>query len=120
MAFTDPQSITIDGVTTSLPRVSTGAGNASYSSADRLLTLSASHAYGRRTRRVVRIDHSKITSDPFRPDENRQVGMSAYLVIDLPPVGYTNEEVKDVYVGFNTVYTASTHALIDKLLGGES
>jgi hypothetical protein len=42
------------------------------------------------------------------------------MVFDVPTVGYTNAEVKAAYVGFNTLYTASTHAIIDKLLGGES
>jgi hypothetical protein len=46
--------------------------------------------------------------------------MSNYMVFDVPNVGYTNAEIKAVYVGFNTLYTASSHALIDKLLGGES
>jgi len=120
MAFSDPQSITISAVTTPLPRVSTGANESEYSSSDGLIDLSASSSYGNRIRRVLRVDHSKITSDPFIPAQNRQVSMSNYMVFDIPTVGYTNAEVKAVYVGFNTLYTASTHALIDKLLGGES
>jgi len=120
MAFTDPQSITISAVTTPLPRVSQGENRGAFSSADGLIDLSASHAYGRRTRRVLRVDHSKITSDPFVPDQNREVSMSHYVVFDLPTVGYTNAEAKAVYTGFKTLYTASSDALIDKLLGGES
>ena len=120
MAFSDPQSITISAVTTPLPRVSTGKNESSYSSSDGLIDLSASHAYGRRTRRVLRVDHTKITSDPFRPAENTEVSMSNYMVFDIPVVGYTNAEVKAVYTGFKTLYTATSDALIDKLLGGES
>lgn len=120
MAFTDPQSITISAVTTPLPRVSTEKNASNYSSSDGLIDLSASHAYGRRTRRVLRVDHTKITSDPFRPAENTEVSMSNYIVFDLPVVGYTNAEVKAVYTGFKTLYTATSDALIDKLLGGES
>jgi hypothetical protein len=67
MAFADPQSVTISAVTSSLPRVSTGQGTSEYLSADGLIKLSASNAYGRRTRRVLRLDHSKITADPFIP-----------------------------------------------------
>jgi hypothetical protein len=120
MAFTDPQSITVSGTTSSLPRVSTGKGSAEYVSADGLITLSASHAYGRRTRRVLRVDHSKITADPFIPAQNTKVSMSNYMVFDLPPAGYTNAEALAVYNGFKTIFTASTDALIVKLLGGES
>lgn len=120
MAFPDPQSVTISAVTTPLPRVSTGANESSYSSSDGLIDLSASHAYGRRTRRVLRLDHSKITADPFIPAQNTSVSMSNYIVFDVPVVGYTNAEIKAVYTGFKTLYTATSDALIDKLLGGES
>lgn len=120
MAFTDPQSVTVSGTAISLPRVSTGVNQSSYMSADGLVTLSASHAYGRRTRRVLRIDHSKITSDPFLPTQNVKVGMSNYLVFDIPPAGYTNADVTAVYAGFKGLFTATSDALIAKLLGGES
>jgi hypothetical protein len=120
MAFSDPQSITISAVATSLPRTSTGVNTSDYKSADGLMTLSASHAYGRRTRRVLRFDHSKVTADPFIPSQNVKVGMSNYLVFDLPPAGYSNAEITAVYTGFKTLFTASTDAAIVKLLGGES
>lgn len=120
MAFTDPQSITISGTTTSLPRVSSGTGSSSYQSADGLIVVSASNAYSRRNRRVLRVDHSKITADPFIPSQNSKVSMSNYMVFDLPPAGYTNAEALAVYVGFKTLYTAATDAIISKLLGGES
>lgn len=120
MAFADPQTITISAVTTPLPRVSTGVGQSTYQSADGLIDLAASNAYGRRTRRVLRVDHSKITSDPFIPAQNVKVGMSHYLVFDLPVAGYTNAEALAVYTGFKTQYTASSDLLITKLLGGES
>jgi len=120
MAFTDPQSVTISAVTTPLPRVSVGNNTASYLSADGLIKLSASHAYGRRSRRVLRLDHSKLTADPFIPAQNTKVSMSNYIVFDVPPAGYTNADVLAVYVGFKTLFTATSDALITKLLGGES
>lgn len=120
MSFPDPQSVTIAGVTTSLPRVNVGSNSSDYLSADGLIKLSASSAYGRRTRRVFRIDHSKITADPFIPANNTKVSMSNYIVFDVPPAGYTNAQVLEVYEGFETLLTASSSALIAKLLGGES
>lgn len=120
MAFTDPQSITISAATTPLPRVSTGNGNSDYLSADGLIKLSASSTYGRRTRRVLRLDHSKISADVFLPAQNVKQSMSTYIVFDIPPAGYTNAEALAVYTGFKAVYTASSDALISKLLGGES
>jgi len=120
MAYADPQSITISGVTTPLPRVSTGVGASEYSSADGLIDLKSSNAYGRRTRRVLRVDHTKVSPDPFIPAQNVEVSMSNYIVFDLPVVGYTNAEALAVYTGFKTAFTASSDLLITKLLGGES
>lgn len=120
MAFTDPQSITISGTAISLPRVSSLNNASSYSSADGLVQLSASHAYGRRNRRILRVDHAKISADVFVPTQNVRQSMSNYMVFDIPPAGYTNAEAKAVYDGFKALFTASSDALIVKLLGGES
>jgi hypothetical protein len=120
MAYTDPQSITISAVPISLPRVNVGNNGSEYLSSDGLVKLAANSAYGRRTRRVLRVDHSKITADPFIPAQNTKVSMSNYIVFDVPVAGYTNAEVAAVYQGFKTLFTASSDALITKLLGGES
>jgi hypothetical protein len=120
MAFSDPQSITISAVTTPLPRVTTGDGNSRYTSADGLIALSASNSYGKRSRRVLRLDHSKVTADPFIPAQNTKVSMSNYIVFDVPVVGYTNAEALAVYTGFKAAFTATSDLLITKLLGGES
>lgn len=120
MAYADPQTVTISAVPYTLPRVSTVKDGSTYSSDDGLIDLSVSHAYGRRTRRVLRLDHSKITSDPFIPAQNSQVSMSNYMVFDLPVVGYTNAEALAIYAGFKTAFTATSDLLITKLLGGES
>lgn len=120
MSFADPQTVTISAVTTSLPRVSVGVNGSEYTSADGLIKMSAQSSYGRRTRRVLRLDHSKITADPFIPSNNTKVSMSNYIVFDVPVVGYTNAEALAVYAGFKTAFTASSDLLITKLLGGES
>lgn len=120
MSFSDPQSVTVSGVTTPLPRTSVGANQSDYQSADGLIKLTASNAYGRRTRRVLRLDHSKVAADVFIPTQNVKVSMSNYMVFDLPVAGYTNTEALAVYNGFKTIFTASTDAIIAKLLGGES
>jgi len=120
VAFTDPQSITISGTAISLPRVSSGENNSQYLSSDGLVKLTASSVYGRRTRRVLRVDHNKISADPYLPSQNVKKSMSNYIVFDLPDVGYSNTEAIAIYQGFKALYTASTDALISKLLGGES
>lgn len=120
MAFTDPQSITISGTAIALPRTSVENNGSSYQSADGLVKLTASNAYGRRTRRVIRVDHSKITPDPFIPTQNARVSMSNYIVFDIPPAGYTNTEALAVWTGFKNLVTATSDKLITQLMGGES
>lgn len=120
MSLTDPQSITISGVTTPLPRIAVGDDMSEYQSGDALIRLLASHQYGKRQRRLIRIDTSKISADPYKPAENVKVSMSNQLIFDLPPAGYTPTEALAVWVGFKTLLTASSDAVIVKLLGGES
>jgi len=120
MSFADPQTITIGGTTTPLPRVSVGDDESEYVSGDGLIHLRASHNYGKRTRRMLRLDTSKITTDPFKPAENVKVSMAVYTVFDLPPAGYTATEALAAYTGFKTQYSAASDLLITKLLGGES
>jgi hypothetical protein len=120
MSFTDPQTVTISAVTTPLPRVSVGDDESEYQSGDGLIRLSASHNYGKRIRRMVRIDTTKVSADPFKPTQNVKLSMSNYIVFDLPEAGYTAAEALAVWVGFKTQLAASSDALIVKLLGGES
>lgn len=120
MSFADPQSVTIGGSTISLPRTSVGDNESKYTSGDGLVVLSASSQYAKRTRRVIRLDHSKVTTDPFRPSENVKVGTSVYLVFDVPPAGYDASDLLEIYDGFRDQLAAGSDALITKLLGGES
>lgn len=121
MSFTEPLSVTISPASAVLlPRISVGDDQSEYRSGDGLLTITASHQYGKRTRDVLRLDTRKITTDPFRPTENVEVSMSHYMVFDRPPAGYTAAEALEVYRGLKALYTATSDAMIVKLLGGES
>jgi transcriptional regulator of nitric oxide reductase len=122
MALTDPQSITINAVTTPLPRTFSEGSESAYTSADGLWKLSVNHNLVKqgRTRHLLRFDHSKVTPDPYINTQNVKVNTAIYLVVDVPPAGYTNAEVTQVYQGFKTLFTASSDAVIAKLLGGES
>jgi len=124
MSLTDPLSITISGVTSSVPRVSVGDDKSEYSSGDGLLTATFSHLYqqgkGDRTRRMARIDVRKLAPDVFKPSEKVEVSMATYVVFDLPLAGYTPTEAKAVFDGFIATLNASSGAMVTKLLGGES
>lgn len=120
MALADPQSVTINSVAISLPRVSTGASASVYSSNDSMTKVSVSHQNGKRNRHVVRLDTRKVSADPLNTALNLEYSESVYLVIDVPRVGYTVAQTKLDVDGFLAMLTAGSGALITKMLGGEN
>lgn len=120
MAYADPQSVTIATVANTLPRTGSGPNNGAFTRADGLLKLSVSHAYNKRTRRTIRLDHSKIAADPFLADVSARYSMSTYIVVDHPTVGYTNVELQDIVLGLTSYLSATSGARTAQLLGGES
>ena len=120
MAFSDPQSVTIDGTANSLPRTSSGENAGSFTAADGHLSLKVSHLLGKRFRRTIRIDHQKVASDPFNSSLNAKYSMSCYIVVDVPAVGYTIDEQAKIVAGLTKYLTDSSGARVTQLLGGEN
>jgi len=118
--FSDPQSVTINSVAISLPRTSAGVATGAFQAADGTVLETVSHAYGKRARRTWRIQHSKVVPDPLVPAQNTPYSMTFYVVADVPLVGYSVAEQKQVIDGFISQLNASSGALITKFLGGES
>lgn len=123
MALSDPQTITINAVTTPLPRTFAEGSESTYTSADGLWKLSLNHNLVKqgRTRHLLRFDHSKVAANPLVTNQNERVSMAIYMVVEVPPPGwYTLTEQTQVYTGFKGLMTASSDAIVTKLLGGES
>jgi len=120
MAYADPQSVTINAIANTLPRISSGLNSGVFRKDDSTVELSVSHAYNKRVRHVLRLDHSKIAVDPLIPTNSVPYSMSTYLVVDVPIVGYTVAEAKQVVDGLTLYSTASSGARITQLLGGEN
>jgi len=120
MALADPQSITINTVANTLPRVGFGQTSGSFSKDDGTVKLAVSHQNGKRFRRQVRIDHSKIAPDPLISSTNIKYSMSAYLVVDVPLTGYSVTEQKQIVDALTAWLTASAGANLAKVLGGEA
>lgn len=118
--FPDPQSVTINGTANTLPRTGSGNNSGVFRKDDGTVAMSISHQYGKRTRRQIRIDHKKVAADPLVSAQNLEYSMSMYIVVDVPPVGYTPTEVKQIWDGFLANLAASTAANTVKFLGGES
>jgi len=119
MAYADPQSVTINAVANSMPRISTGTNNSVYQKDDGTLKLTVSHQLGARAKRQIRLDQSKIAPDVFTSD-NVRYNAAVWIVVDQPITGYTNAELKLIVDGFVAYLSASSWANITRLLGGEN
>lgn len=120
MAYADPQSVTINAVPVSLPRTGSGRGSGDFASADGTVTLSVSHTYGKRTRRLIRLSQSKVSVDALIPSQNVRSSMSVYMVVDVPVNGFTVTEAKYLVDAFTAYLSASSGAKVTQLLGGEA
>lgn len=115
--FADPQSVTINAVPISLPRVSVGDAEATYRAADETVQMRISHQSSKgRKRRMVRVDQTVIAADPLTA-ENASQKAGIYLVIDEPSFGFSDTEL-DYLVDALVAWLTSGN--IAKLLGGES
>jgi hypothetical protein len=123
MALTDPQKFKeVAGTEVSAPRVSTGDFKSVYETSDGLnkLTLSTTESASNRKRHLVRVDVEKLATNIYEESKKQSVSMSVYLVVDRPVNGYTVAEAKKLVEGLVGLLSASTYALTEKVLGGES
>jgi hypothetical protein len=116
MAFTDPQSVTIDGVAHSMPRVSSAASQSLYSEATEALKMKLSHQESKgRTRSMARLDMRVVAADPLTAvNEYQTVGV--YLVVDKPEFGFSIDNIDDIIQGFKTWLSTAN---VTKLCGLE-
>lgn len=120
MAFSDPQTLTINSVANTLPRTSSGQSSGVFTKDDGTVKLSVSHSSGKRTRHSIRVDFSKIAPNPLISAQNIMFSMSVYLVVDIPLTGFTIAEQKQIVDALTTYLTATSGARTTQLLGSES
>ena len=118
--LSDPQSVTLAGTAVSLPRTATSGTGATYKAPDSTLVLETIHNYGRRNRAMVRVRQVKIAADPLIATTNRRLSLSAWLVVDMPPEGFSIAEQVSLVKALSDWLSASTYANTTKLVGGES
>jgi hypothetical protein len=112
----DPQSVTINGVATSLPRTQQGTTQNIYTSADGNTSMTTrQNTTSTRFRREVRLSQKKIAADPISA-VNKEIGVSVYLVIDEPRAGFTDTEIGYL---IDALKAWSTSTNYNKVLGGE-
>jgi hypothetical protein len=112
----DPQSVTVNSIAISLPRTSMGPTVNTYQSADGVATMTTKqNVTASRFRREVRLSQHKITADPIS-GLNKDLGVSAYLVIDEPKSGFSDTEIGYIVEALKTWLSSTNY---NKVLGGE-
>jgi hypothetical protein len=61
-----------------------------------------------------------VAADPLNAAQNLNYSASMYIVVDVPPVGYSPAEMKQIWDGFLANLAATSGANTVKFLGGES
>lgn len=122
MSFADPQSVTVNAVAQSLPRTGSGNNSGTFRSSDGSYVLEVSHQNSgkARTRRMIKLTSSKITTDPLTSGSNIAVSATVYLVADVPTAGYTVAEQKYLVDALVDYLDAASGAKVTQFLGGEN
>lgn len=116
--FADPQSVTIGGVATPLPRIPSDQPIrvGQFQSTDGTVSLSARQdKTNNRFRREIRLTQKKVAADPISA-VNKEVSTSIIIAIDEPRWGFSDSEVGILCNSLVAWFTAGNR---DKLLGGE-
>lgn len=119
MAFSDPQTLTVNAVAKSMALVERNGRSASYRTSDGEYSFSISHQQkGGRVRSMVRTNQSKLAPDPYQSGLNVTAKHSVWIVLDRPAEGFfTPTEIDYVVQAFKT-WLSSANVL--KVIGQES
>lgn len=117
MALADPQSVTISGTATPMPRTGLSLQEGSFTDASGQVVMTVMHSSNRRVRNTVKLTKSAIVSDPLVPTQNQNVSYSAHIVVDHPKNGVS---IADAGALASALVGWATPANLLKVLGGES
>lgn len=116
--YADPQSLTVNAVAKTLPRVGSSSPNKTgqFQTADGEFDFKVSqNSTTNRYRREVRFTQKKVAIDPISA-VNKEVSASVIIAIDEPKWGFSDTELAYVTSAVIAWFTAGNR---DKLLGGE-
>lgn len=124
--FNDPALLkvvtasTIGTTAFTLPRTSASLNYGQFAANDGNTKFTIQHSYGKRVRRVVRLDIKAIVADPLLTGVNAEQSMSTYLVTDIPRTGFSVAAQKGYVDNLVSWLVDSSYANTLKFLGGES
>jgi len=116
--YNDPQSVTVNSVAKSMPRISTGDQKAIYRNADGSFTMTISHQKvgNGRIKSLVRIDQRKVVTDPVSAVTDYDT-LTTMIIQERPDYGFSMVEVEQQWAAHVAWLTTGN---VDKLYGGES
>lgn len=117
MAYSDPQSVTVNSAAVSLPRTGLSLTKGEFSSADRKYRLVVSHEVGSRYRHLAQLRFDDLVANPLVPDQKIAVGAHAHIVVDMPKNGLSASDVVDLA---KALVAWATPTNLEKLVSGES
>lgn len=120
MAYTDPQTITVSAVAHVMARIASGDGYGVFQQDDASYRFEVRHTAGKRQRHSIKITQTKTAPDPLISAQNIVYSQSVILTFDQPRTGFTIAEGTALWTGISTWLSASSAAVVTKLLGGEN
>jgi hypothetical protein len=120
MALADPQALTI-GSALSLPSLQLSPNTTLYQTSDGQVALTVSQTIGKDTiNSMVRVDKTVIAADPIST-LNKSLTGSIWFVFKFPikNFGFTEADKLAIFSGLTGQLTASTNAVLKKVLSGE-
>lgn len=121
MALTDPQSITVNAVAKSMPRIVNDGTHSTYQMPDQTFSLDIRHTSLRkdkklRVKSLVSFSQRAIVPDPLTSVNDYET-VTISLQIDRPEAGFTSTQIDQMIAGFKTWCDTN---MVAKLFGRES
>lgn len=121
MAFADPQTVTIDGTASTLPRVfeKENVGSFIGPNQDVEMVIRPTLTKAMRRHQVVQLKVAKNATDPIS-GIGKRVESTMSIVLDAPVAGFSDAELVAAASGLITWATAGTNANLKKFVAGEN
>lgn len=121
MALADPQIVTLNAASQSLPRVTTNASSATYLSQDGAFELVVSHQVSKAgiRRSLIKIRRNKLTTNPLNDVKSKIDGFIS-VTLTRPESGFLDTELVELFTALNTWGSAATNANYVKVIGLQS
>lgn len=116
--FIDPQTITVNAVGQTMPRIETNGQKSVYQKADQTFTLTISHQNNgsNRVRSLAKFEERAIVPDPLT-SVNDYENASIQIVIDRPLAGFSQTRIDQLVAGVKAWLTST---VVGQLYGRES